>query len=108
MTFLERMLRVLIHVNIGATLATAAWIVWSGTQIVSGRLVRLPTPAPTPTVVDASASATAAPCGCGDAPTRNAESARRPDVYELRDDHDAHDAHGHAHGHHDARGEARI
>lgn len=33
-----RLLRLITHFNIGATLATAAWVLWSGAQIVTGHL----------------------------------------------------------------------
>lgn len=33
---LERVMRLMTHLNIAATLATAAWVLWSGTQIVAG------------------------------------------------------------------------
>jgi hypothetical protein len=33
---LERVMRLMTHLNIAATLATAAWVLWSGSQIVAG------------------------------------------------------------------------
>lgn len=33
-----RLLRLMTHFNIGATLATAAWVLWSGAQIVTGQI----------------------------------------------------------------------
>ncbi len=33
-----RLLRLITHFNIGATLATAAWVLWSGAQIATGQL----------------------------------------------------------------------
>ena len=35
MKIIERVMRVMTHVNIGATLGMAAWILWSGMEIVS-------------------------------------------------------------------------
>lgn len=43
MKTIERVLRVMTHVNIGATLGMAAWILWSGLQIVG-----LPSATPPP------------------------------------------------------------
>jgi hypothetical protein len=34
---IERVMRVMTHVNIGATLGMAAWLAWSGLQHVSGQ-----------------------------------------------------------------------
>lgn len=42
MKTLERVMRVMTHINIGATLGTAVWLLWSGLQVVSGQW----TPAP--------------------------------------------------------------
>lgn len=36
MRIIERVMRVMTHVNIGATIGTAAWILWSGAQVVIG------------------------------------------------------------------------
>lgn len=44
MPFVERTLRAMTHLNIGATLATAVWILWSGLNIVA-----LPSPPPSAT-----------------------------------------------------------
>ena len=33
-----RLLRLMTHFNIGAALATAAWVLWSGAQIVTGQI----------------------------------------------------------------------
>lgn len=37
MKTLERVMRVMTHINIGATLGTAVWLLWSGLQVVSGQ-----------------------------------------------------------------------
>ena len=48
MKTLERVMRVMTHINVGATLGTAAWLLWSGSQVVSGPWTRAPRgPAPT-------------------------------------------------------------
>lgn len=47
MTFIERVLRCMTQLNIGATLATAAWLLWTGPQVVSGELRPPPRPATT-------------------------------------------------------------
>lgn len=44
MKTIERVMRVMTHVNIGATLGTAAWIVWSGLQVVGGEWPVTPRP----------------------------------------------------------------
>lgn len=51
---LERVMRVMTHVNIGAALGMAAWLAWSGVQLVTGQIVLaraaapgMPTTAPT-------------------------------------------------------------
>lgn len=38
MNFIERVMRVMTHINIGAALALAAWVLWSGWQVVTGQL----------------------------------------------------------------------
>lgn len=38
MNFIERVMRVMTHVNIGAALGLAAWIMWSGWQVVTGQI----------------------------------------------------------------------
>lgn len=48
MTTLERVMRVMTYLNIGATLATAAWILWFGQQVVSGEWRVAPPAAPAP------------------------------------------------------------
>lgn len=49
MKTLERVMRVMTHINIGATLGTAVWLLWSGSQVVSGQWTRAPRgSAPTP------------------------------------------------------------
>lgn len=64
MNFMERTMRVMTHLNIGATLATAAWVIGSGTQVVSGQWqiprsagpLALPVAATTATTAAATAS----------------------------------------------------
>lgn len=36
MSFIERVMRVMAHINIGAALGLAAWVLWSGWQVVTG------------------------------------------------------------------------
>jgi hypothetical protein len=36
--FIERVMRVMTHVNIGAALGLAAWVLWSGWQVVTGQI----------------------------------------------------------------------
>jgi hypothetical protein len=36
MTLIERVMRVMTHINIGSALALFAWVVWSGWQLASG------------------------------------------------------------------------
>lgn len=49
MKTLERVMRVMTHINIGATLGTAVWLLWSGLQVVSGQWTPAPRGlAPTP------------------------------------------------------------
>ena len=38
MNFVERVMRVMTHVNIGAALGMLAWVVWSGWQVVTGQI----------------------------------------------------------------------
>lgn len=38
MNFLERVMRVMTHLNIGAALGLAAWVAWSGWQVVTGQI----------------------------------------------------------------------
>ena len=44
---LERVMRVMTHVNIGAALGMVAWLAWSGAQVVTGQIApaRLAPPA---------------------------------------------------------------
>jgi len=35
---LERVMRVMTHVNVGAALGMLAWLAWSGTQLVTGQI----------------------------------------------------------------------
>jgi hypothetical protein len=43
---IERVMRWMTHVNVGATLGTGAWILWSGGQLASGALQPLPVQRP--------------------------------------------------------------
>lgn len=36
---LERVMRVMTHVNIGAAIGMLAWLAWSGVQVVTGQIV---------------------------------------------------------------------
>ena len=38
MNFIERVMRVMTHINIGGTLGLAAWVLWSGWQVVTGQI----------------------------------------------------------------------
>lgn len=38
MNFIERAMRVMAHINIGTTLGLAAWVLWSGCQVVTGQI----------------------------------------------------------------------
>lgn len=38
MNFVERVMRVMTHINIGAALGLAAWVLWSGWQVVTGQI----------------------------------------------------------------------
>lgn len=38
MNFIVRVMRVMTHINIGATLGLAAWMLWSGWQVVTGQI----------------------------------------------------------------------
>lgn len=38
MNFIERVMRVMTHINIGAALGMAAWVLWSGWQVVTGQV----------------------------------------------------------------------
>lgn len=38
MNFIERVMRVMTHINIGAALGLVAWVLWSGWQLVSGQI----------------------------------------------------------------------
>lgn len=38
MDFIERVMRVMTHVNIGAALGLVAWLLWSGWQVVTGQI----------------------------------------------------------------------
>ena len=49
MNFIERVMRVMTHINIGASLGLAAWVLWSGWLVVTGQI----TPATRVAEVDA-------------------------------------------------------
>lgn len=38
MNFIERVMRVMTQLNIGAALGLAAWVLWSGWQVVTGQI----------------------------------------------------------------------
>lgn len=38
MNFVERVVRVMTHINIGAALGLAAWVLWSGWQVATGQI----------------------------------------------------------------------
>lgn len=38
MDFIERVMRVMTHINAGAALGLAAWVLWSGFQVVTGHI----------------------------------------------------------------------
>lgn len=38
MNFVERVMRIMTHINIGAALGLAAWVLWSGWQLVTGQI----------------------------------------------------------------------
>lgn len=38
MNFFERVMRVMTHINIGASLGIAAWVMWSGWLLVTGQI----------------------------------------------------------------------
>ena len=38
MNFIERVMRVMTHINLGAALGLAAWVMWSGWQVVTGQI----------------------------------------------------------------------
>jgi len=38
LNFIERVMRVMTHINIGAALGLAAWVLWSGWQVVTGQI----------------------------------------------------------------------
>lgn len=37
--FIERVMRVMTHINIGAALGLVAWVLWSGWQVVTGQIL---------------------------------------------------------------------
>lgn len=51
MNFIERVIRVMTHLNIGAALGLAAWVLWSGWQVVTGHIAPAHTPAEVRTLV---------------------------------------------------------
>ena len=38
MSLIERVVRVMTHINIGAALGLVAWVLWSGWQVVTGQI----------------------------------------------------------------------
>lgn len=38
MNFIERVMRVMTHINIGAAMGLATWVLWSGWQVVTGQI----------------------------------------------------------------------
>ena len=38
MNFIERVMRVMTHITIGAALGLAAWVLWSGWRVVTGQI----------------------------------------------------------------------
>lgn len=38
MNFIERVMRVMTHISIGAALGLVAWVLWSGWQVVTGQI----------------------------------------------------------------------
>jgi hypothetical protein len=38
LNFIERVMRVMTHINIGAALGLAAWVLWSGWQVITGQI----------------------------------------------------------------------
>jgi hypothetical protein len=38
LNFIERVMRVMTHINIGAALGLLAWVLWSGWQVVTGQI----------------------------------------------------------------------
>jgi len=48
MRTIERVMRVMTQVNVGATLGMAAWMLWSGVQVVSGEWQRQRPAVPAP------------------------------------------------------------
>lgn len=74
MKAIERVVRVMTHVNIGAALGMTAWLLWSGYQAVSGDRER-PSPqrtSPSP-AADGVAQPVSLPCCFIEAPAREAK-----------------------------------
>lgn len=63
MNFIERVMRVMTHINIGAAMGLAAWMLWSGWQVVTGQI------RPGNRMAEVKALMSAAPAG-GRAPLR--------------------------------------
>lgn len=63
---LERVMRVMTHVNIGAALGMVAWLAWSGAQVVSGQIVppRATAPEAPAAVAPGTKPASALDCRC--------------------------------------------
>ena len=88
MNFIERVMRVMTHINIGTSLGLATWVLWSGWQVVTGQLSpayrvdevkalmrQAPAgdPAPTPLLPVQAGTRAMPPCPCAAAaPTRAA------------------------------------
>lgn len=51
MNFVERVMRVMTHINIGSALGLAAWMPWSGWQVVTGHIAPAYTPSEIRTLV---------------------------------------------------------
>ncbi len=63
---LERVMRVMTHVNIGAAIGMVAWLAWSGVQVVSGQIVppRAAAPEPPAAVAPGAKPAQGLDCRC--------------------------------------------
>lgn len=75
MKTIERVMRVMTHVNIGCAIGMVAWTAWSGVQVVQGRY---PKPAPLATGAASPAAEqhlTHAPACCAERATRPAAEA---------------------------------
>jgi hypothetical protein len=63
---LERVMRIMTHVNIGAALGMVAWLAWSGAQVVTGQIApaRAAAPEPPAAVAPEATPATDRDCRC--------------------------------------------